>query len=88
LKEKECNFVNWNQLEGKWKQVKGSAKQQWGKFTDDDLTAINGNRDRLIGKLQERYGYAQEEAHRRAEEWMGTVEDEPATTGPSHTRNR
>jgi uncharacterized protein YjbJ (UPF0337 family) len=76
--------VNWNQLEGKWKQLKGNAKQHWGKLTDDDLTVINGSRDRLIGKIQERYGYAQEEAQRRADEWMRTVEQEPAMAGSSH----
>jgi uncharacterized protein YjbJ (UPF0337 family) len=80
--------VNWNQLEGKWKQARGSAKQQWGKLTDDDLTMINGSRDKLVGKLQERYGYAQEEARRRADEWLRTTEEEPAYAGASsHSSN-
>jgi len=46
--------MNWDQIEGKWKQVKGSAKEQWGKLTDDELTQIEGSRDKLVGKAQER----------------------------------
>ena len=65
--------MNWDQFEGKWNQVKGSAKQKWGKFTDDDLEYIAGHRDILIGKLQERYGYAKEEAQKKAEEWVNSV---------------
>jgi len=61
--------MNWDQIEGKWKQAKGSLKQQWGKLTDDDLDVIAGQRDKLVGKLQERYGYAKEDAQRRADEW-------------------
>jgi uncharacterized protein YjbJ (UPF0337 family) len=83
LTKRSTSIVNWNQLEGKWKQLRGNAKQHWGKLTDDDLTVINGSRDRLIGKIQERYGYAQEEAQRRADEWMRTVEEEPAMAGSS-----
>lgn len=65
--------MNWDQLEGKWRQVKGSAKQQWGKFTDDDIEYIAGHRESLIGKLQERYGWAKEEAQRKADEWMKSM---------------
>jgi uncharacterized protein YjbJ (UPF0337 family) len=65
--------MNWDQFEGKWNQLKGSAKQKWGKFTDDDLEYIAGHRDILVGKLQERYGYAKEEAQKKAEEWVKSV---------------
>ncbi len=58
--------MNWDQIEGKWKQAKGSMKQQWGKLTDDDLDVIAGQSEKLVGKLQERYGYAKEDAQRRA----------------------
>jgi uncharacterized protein YjbJ (UPF0337 family) len=61
--------MNWDQLTGQWKQVKGRAKQQWGKLTDDDLTRIEGNRDELIGRIQERYGYAREQAEREVDAW-------------------
>ena len=67
--------MNWDQMEGKWKQAKGSLKQQWGKLTDDDLDVIAGQRDKLIGKLQERYGYAKEDAQRKADEWCKTASE-------------
>lgn len=54
--------MNWDQIEGQWKQTKGQVKEQWGKLTDDDLTTINGKRDQLVGKVQERYGVAREKA--------------------------
>jgi len=74
--------MNWDQMEGKWKQAKGSLKQQWGKLTDDDLNIIAGQRDKLVGKLQERYGYAKEDAEQRADEWVKTAgEREPHYTG-------
>ena len=69
--------MNWNQVEGKWKQMRGSVKEQWGKFTDDDLNQIAGQRDKFIGKIQERYGLAQEEAQRRADDWLRTAGDTP-----------
>jgi uncharacterized protein YjbJ (UPF0337 family) len=62
--------VNWDQIQGKWKQMKGSVKQQWGKLTDDDLDYISGSRDRFVGRLQERYGIAKEEAQKQAENWL------------------
>lgn len=61
--------MNWEQIEGKWKQMQGSIKQQWGKLTDDDLEVIAGHRDKLIGKLQERYGLAKEAAEREVDLW-------------------
>jgi uncharacterized protein YjbJ (UPF0337 family) len=64
--------MNWNELSGKWKQMKGTVKQRWGKLTDDDLDYISGTRDKLIGRLQERYGINQQEAQKQAEEWFKT----------------
>jgi uncharacterized protein YjbJ (UPF0337 family) len=61
--------MNWDQIEGNWKQLKGKAKQQWGRFTDDELDIIAGQKDVLIGKLQERYGLARQEAEREANQW-------------------
>ncbi len=54
--------MNWDKIEGNWKQLKGEVKEKWGKFTDDDLDVINGKREKFIGKLQERYGIAKDEA--------------------------
>ena len=58
--------MNWDRIEGNWKQVTGKAKEQWGKLTDDDLDVVAGRRDQLSGKIQERYGVAKEEAERLA----------------------
>jgi len=61
--------MNAEEMRGKWNQFKGSVKQQWAKLTDDDLTAIDGHRDRLLGKLQERYGITKEKAEQQINEW-------------------
>jgi uncharacterized protein YjbJ (UPF0337 family) len=61
--------MNSDQLEGKWKQYSGKVKEKWGKLTDDDLTVIHGKRDQLIGKIQERYGIAKQEAERQVDEF-------------------
>ncbi len=70
--------MNWDQIEGKWKQFKGSVRQQWGQLTDDDLEYIAGRRESLVGKLQERYGLAREAAEKKAEEWLRAMNDETA----------
>lgn len=57
--------MNWDQVEGKWKQLRGNVRKQWGKLTDDDLDVIAGHRDILAGKIQERYGIAKDEAERQ-----------------------
>jgi uncharacterized protein YjbJ (UPF0337 family) len=62
--------MNSDQLQGKWKQMKGSIKERWGKLTDDDVDIINGQSDQLVGRIQERYGIAKEEAQRQVDEWM------------------
>ncbi len=54
--------MNWDQIKGDWKQFTGKVKEKWGKLTDDDLTTIAGQRDQMVGILQERYGYAKERA--------------------------
>ncbi|AUM74440.1 CsbD family protein [Paracoccus jeotgali] len=61
--------MNWDIVEGKWDQMKGSVKQQWGKLTDDELTEINGSRDKMSGKLQEKYGWTKEEADEKLNEF-------------------
>jgi uncharacterized protein YjbJ (UPF0337 family) len=65
--------MNWDTIEGSWKQAKGSIRETLGKLTDDDLEQIAGKRDRLVGKIQQRYGLAKDEAERRADEWATTV---------------
>ena len=61
--------MNWDQVQGNWKQLKGKAKEKWVRLTDDDLDVINGKRDQLVGKLQERYGFSKQQAERAAEDW-------------------
>ncbi len=61
--------MNWDQVSGNWKQFKGSIKERWGKLTDDDLTVVAGKRDKLAGILQERYGYAKEQAEKELDEF-------------------
>ncbi|NGQ90313.1 CsbD family protein [Rhodobacter sp. HX-7-19] len=61
--------MNWDQVEGKWLQLKGQAKEKWGQLTDDDLDVAAGRRDQLAGKIQHRYGVAKEEAERQLDDW-------------------
>ncbi|OIQ26912.1 MAG: hypothetical protein BM562_16075 [Alphaproteobacteria bacterium MedPE-SWcel] len=61
--------MNWDIIEGKWKQLKGSAQNQWGKLTEDELDQVAGNRQKLVGLLQERYGMAKDEAERQIDDF-------------------
>ena len=65
--------MNWDTVQGKWKQFTGQAKENWGKLTDDDLDQAAGKRDQLIGKIQERYGIARDEAERQVDEWSARM---------------
>lgn len=62
----------WDQVEGNWNQFAGKVKQRWGKLTDDDVAVINGKRQELVGKIQERYGVAKKEAEKQVDEWEKT----------------
>ena len=61
-------------FEGKWKQMKGSAREWWGKLTDDDMEQIGGKKDKLVGKLQERYGWTRERAEKELDDRMESGE--------------
>ncbi|MEX3022386.1 CsbD family protein [Kluyvera sp. STS39-E] len=61
--------MNKDEVGGNWKQIKGKVKEQWGKLTDDDMTVIEGKRDQLVGKIQERYGYAKDQAEKEVDSW-------------------
>lgn len=64
-----------NRLEGNWKQIKGKVKEQWGKLTDDDLTIIAGKRDQLAGLLQQKYGYATDQAEKAPNEFSHSLSE-------------
>ncbi len=64
--------MDWNRIEGNWKQFTGKAKAQWGKLTDDDLQVINGRREQLEGKLQERYGYGKDQIRNEVDNWLSS----------------
>ena len=63
--------MNWDRIEGNWKQLKGNALENWGKLTNDDMDVVDGKRDQLVGKLQERYGFAKDEAERQVDDFAG-----------------
>ncbi len=68
--------MDWDRIEGSWKQVMGKAREQWGKLTDDDWHQIAGKKDQLVGKVQERYGLSKDEARKQADEWARTIREE------------
>lgn len=61
--------MNWDVIQGKWKQAMGSAKGKWGELTDDELQQVDGDREKLVGKVQEKYGLARNEAEREVDDW-------------------
>ena len=65
--------MDWNQIEGKWHQLKGHVKSQWAKLTDDDLSIIAGKKEQLLGKLQEHYGILKEDAEKQIDKWAAKI---------------
>ena len=65
--------MNWDVIKGKWKELKGEARQQWGKLTDDDWQQAAGEKDKLVGKLQQRYGWSKEEAEKNADDYFRSL---------------
>lgn len=65
--------MNWDQIEGHWKEFKGTVRSKWGKLTDDDLENIAGKRDAFLGRLQQLYGLRKEEAERQLDDWLKSV---------------
>jgi uncharacterized protein YjbJ (UPF0337 family) len=64
--------MDWNRVQGNWKQLKGKAKENWGELTDDDLDVIAGQRDQLEGKIQQRYGYSKDQVRRDVDDWYSS----------------
>ncbi|MCB9788936.1 MAG: CsbD family protein [Deltaproteobacteria bacterium] len=69
--------MNADTFKGQWKQLKGKAKQQWGKLTDDDLKQVEGNYDRFVGTIQERYGEERDAAQKKVDKWLDESGDRP-----------
>lgn len=67
--------MNWDRIEGQWSQLKGRAREQWGKLTDDDVDVVAGRRDQLAGKIRERYGIKMEEAEHQVSTWLRRAEE-------------
>ncbi len=68
-----CENMDWNRIEGNWKQFQGKIKEKWGKLTDDDLTMVNGRREQLEGKIQDRYGYSRDQIRKEVDDWLKTT---------------
>jgi len=70
--------MDWDRIEGNWKQLKRRVKEKWGKLTDDDLTVINGRRDKLEGKIQQRYGFASDYVRKEVDDWARWQPEKPS----------
>jgi uncharacterized protein YjbJ (UPF0337 family) len=68
--------MNWDRVEGNWKQFAGQARQKWGKLTDNDWQVVAGKKDELAGRIQERYGVAKDEANREIDNWARALKEE------------
>jgi uncharacterized protein YjbJ (UPF0337 family) len=75
--------MNWDRIEGNWKQFTGKVRQQWGKLTDDDLDLIGGRREELSGRIQEVYGVSKDEAERQIERFSGSLDASGLDSGTS-----
>lgn len=65
--------MNWDQIKGNWTEFKGKAREKWGELTDDELQEAKGERDQLVGLIQEKYGKAKAEAEKEVEEWQARL---------------
>jgi len=80
--------MNWDRVQGEWKQLTSQVKSKWAKLTDDDLRTIGAKKDALVGKIQERYGVLRDEAEKQVDEWIAKIpthrrDDDPHGSGSS-----
>ncbi|NML46085.1 CsbD family protein [Ramlibacter sp. G-1-2-2] len=80
--------MNQDRIQGRWKQLKGKVREQWGKLTDDDLDVIAGRRDQLLGRIQQRHGLAKDEAERQVKNWEGRNPEFRLDGAPQRRRER
>jgi uncharacterized protein YjbJ (UPF0337 family) len=77
--------MNWDRIEGNWKQFKGTVKERWGHLTDDQLAELSGQRDKLAGKIQEVYGLTRDEAERQLAQWQKAQREYEQLREQEHT---
>ena len=77
-------MMNWDRIEGQWKQLKSNIQGKWAKLTDDDLSKMSAKKDALVGKLQERYGILRDEAERQVDEWVAKLPSLHDVQNPRH----
>jgi uncharacterized protein YjbJ (UPF0337 family) len=80
--------MNWDRIQGNWKQVTGKAREEWGKLTDSDLQVVAGRREQLAGKIEERYGIAKDEAEAQLAAWEKKATDAWFTSGDTHDKSK
>jgi uncharacterized protein YjbJ (UPF0337 family) len=80
----EDSAMNWDQMQGSWKQLKGNVKERWGRLTDDDLDRIDGRREQLVGQIQEKYGIAQEVAQEQVQQFLVAFQEMTQRPGKEH----
>jgi uncharacterized protein YjbJ (UPF0337 family) len=73
--------MNWDRVQGEWKQLTSQVKSKWAKLTDDDLRTISAKKDALVGKIQERYGVLRDEAEKQVDEWIAKIPSRPGGDG-------
>jgi uncharacterized protein YjbJ (UPF0337 family) len=78
--------MNWDRVEGNWKQVMGKAREEWGKLSNDDIEVVGGRRDQLVGRIQERYGITRDIAQQQADEWASALKDDEKVSTAGTTR--
>ena len=66
-------MMDWNRVEGNWKQFKGKIKEKWGELTDDEIDKMEGSREQFEGKIQEKYGIGKDQAKRNVDDWLKTL---------------
>ncbi len=76
--------MNWDTIEGKWRDLKGQVKSRWGKLTDDDMAMLSGKKDQLVGKIQERYGVMRDEAELQVDDWLKKLNVRGKNVPPPH----